>query len=322
MNNTDFKYVVLRNWENLPYKVETGIHSDLDLLVYDLEHFLELYPQLEPEYPLPRVRYKLTFDDGQFIFLDARHVGDNYYPLEFEQNILKTREWNPNGFWTPNPIHHRLGLAYHVVHHKNGNNYEKHLGPISVKKLLEALKENNELAWVEPDDPSVGRFNAYLKGATAIIQEGKGCIEKKQYRYKGYDLNTNEARMLKLLNSKHFPKLIGEKDGILSIEHCGEPLGAHNLPDDWKCQFAEILAQLSIAGILHRDIRLDNLMVKDGVIKLLDFGWARLSSEEDGKHPDMLGYPNKCPLGFNDTYSMNCVIKQLREELEECQTVK
>lgn len=326
MNDVDFKYVVMRNWENLPDNVETGIHSDLDLLVYDLDHFLEIFPDLEPDYPLPRVRYKLTFDDGRFIYLDARHVGDNYYPEGFQEAMLETREYNKLGFWTPNPIHHRIGLVYHVVHHKGVNTYPKYLCaentegiviPIAVSELFEALKQNEELAWVEPDDPSVGRFNSYQTGATSVVSNGGDWVDKKQVRYKAYKLNENEERILNILNSRHFPKVISSEDGVLRIEHCGVSLGVDNLPEDYLDQFNEILNALDKAGVVHRDVRLDNLMLKDGIIKLVDFGWARLTSEDDGKHPDLLGYPNKCPLGFNDRYSMNTVIKQLEVMREE-----
>lgn len=321
LNNVAFPYVVMRNWENLPHNVETGIHSDLDLLLYDLEHFLELFPDLEREHPAPRVRFKLTFDDGRFIFLDARSVGDGYYPEAFQEAMLKTREWNGAGFWTPNPIHHRIGLAYHVVHHKNGNTYPNYLGPASVGKLLDSLKQNEDLAWVEPDDPSVGRFNSYMNGGTSAVSVVDGHIEKTQTRYKKYDLVENEERMLKAAKGVHFPKLLSRDDRTLRIEHCGEPLGAHNVPDNWLQQLEEILEELDSCGIVHRDVRLDNLMVRDGTVRLVDFGWARLKGELDGKHPDLLGYPNRCPLGFNDRYSMSRIIKHLQEELEDsCQT--
>jgi len=320
MNNTAYRYVVLRNWENLPHNVETGIHSDLDLLLYDLDHFLELFPHLEREYKAPRVRFKLTFDDGQFIFLDARHIGDSYYPLEFEENILKTREWNKAGFWTPNPIHHRIGLVYHAVHHKGANTYPNFLGKESVPSMLDALKQNRELAWVEPDDYSVGKFNPYQLGGTSVVTSNGTWVEKQQTCYKEYSLIENEERMLNLVNNAHFPKVISRDGDSIRIEHCGEPLTATNLPTDWKEQLAEILEALTLFGVVHRDIRLDNLMVRDNIIKLLDFGWARLKDEVDGKHPDLLGYPNKCPLGFNDGYSMNMVIRSLEMEREElCQ---
>lgn len=329
LNDIAFKYVVLRNWENLPFHAETGAHSDLDLLVYDQEHFLEVFPQLERVYPHPRVQFKLHLDNGEYVQIDVRYVGDGYYPDQFEENILKSREFNPNGFFTPNPLHHRLGLVYHCVHHKNHNNYHNFLcegkganvRPMQIEDMLEALKKNPELSWIEPEDPSVGRFNKYVRGGTAVVNEADGVIEKKQVRHMAYKLTDNEERILKLISSKHFPKLLGREGDTLRIEHCGEPLTAQNLPDDWKDQLCYILKLLEGSNIVHRDVRLDNLMIKDGVIKLLDFGWARLKSEEDGKHPDLLGYPNKCPLGFNDIYSMNRIIKQLDAEREEvCQT--
>lgn len=117
LNDIDFSYVVLRNWENLPDSVEYGDHSDLDLLVYDFNHWREVFPNAKAEFPLPRVRFKVQIKDT-FIYVDVRSVGDGYYPADFQQAILETREFNKNGFWTPNPIHHRLGLAYHCVHHR------------------------------------------------------------------------------------------------------------------------------------------------------------------------------------------------------------
>lgn len=316
MNHTSFSYVVLRNWENLPYHVETGAHSDLDILVYDLDHFLELFPHLERVYPAPRVQFKLFLDSGEFVQLDARYVGDGYYPDHFEQAILDTREWNENGFFTPNPIHHRLGLVYHCVHHKGHNNYPNFLGNLTVPQMLDSLKQNKMLSWIEPEDPSVGRFNKYVRGGTALINTKDGAVEKKQYRHLAYNLIDNEERILDKLDSKHFPKLLGRDGNTLRIEHCGEALSAENLPEDWKEQLVHICDLLDTYSIVHRDVRLDNLMVKGETIMLLDFGWARYSDESDGKHPDLLGYPNKCPLGFNDRYSMNRVIKQLDCERE------
>ena len=317
MNDVDFKYVVLRNWENLPFKVETGPHSDLDLLVYDLDHFLELFPDLERVYPEPRVQFKLYLDSGEYVQLDARHIGDGYYPDALEENILKTREWNPLGFWTPNPLHHRIGLAYHCVHHKNANTYPKYLGKLTVSDMLENMKQNENLAWTEPDDPSVGRFNSYVSGATSVVSINDDSVQKKQVRYKKYDLIRNEARILTSVCCERFPKVRESTDDSIRLEHCGAPLSASNLPDDWRWQLSQILYDLEAHRIVHRDIRLDNLMVKGDLIYLVDFGWARYECEEDGKHPDLLGYPNKCPLGFNDRYSMNRVIKQIEVELEE-----
>lgn len=316
MQDVDFPYVVLRNFENLPDSVEYGDHSDLDLLVYDYAHWRELFPEAHAEYPAPRVRFKIPIQDT-FIFVDVRSIGDGYYPADFEQAILEYREWNPKGFWTPSPLHHKLALAYHVVHHKNQNTYPNWLGDTTALELLEALKKSN-IGWVPPTDKSVGAYNAYWKGATSVVSKGDGVVTKKQDSFMAYSLIDNEERILSKANSAHFPKVISKNDGELSIEDCGELLTIDNLPEDWKEQLVKILVELRTCSIQHRDIKSDNLMVKDNVIRLIDFGWAKFEDEEDKiSPPACLGYPYRPSHGWDDNYSMRQIIKQFEFKLSE-----
>lgn len=314
LNDINFSYVCLRNFENLPDSVELGDHSDLDLLVYDYAHFLEIFPQAKAEFPFPRVRHKMPIGDT-FIFMDVRHIGDGYYPADFEQAILDTREWNPNGFYTPNPIHFRVALVYHVVHHKNGNTYPTHLGAMTVKDGLEALKETS-VGWVAPTDKSVGAFNPYWKGATSVVSKTDGKVIKKQTGFMAYGLIENERRILSELNNIHFPKVY-DVDGELAVEDCGEMLTVNNLPYDWKSQLVQIVFELKDAGVQHRDIKPDNLMIKNGIIKLIDFGWARLENDAPDTPPSCLGYPYRPSDRFSDEYSMRKVIKEFDFALEE-----
>lgn len=319
LNDVSFKYVVLRNWDGLPYNVELGNHSDLDLLVYDPKHFEEVIPEATRELPHPRVRYKLPIDDT-CIFIDVRYVGDGYYPEDFQNAILKTRVWNQRGFFTPDPLHHSIALAYHAVHHKGfiAKEYTRYLGDASIEDLLEALK-GSAVGWVPPDDPTVGRNYPYWKGATAVVSSIGDKIKKRQRAFTGYDLIKNEYRMLSKVKSQHFPEVYEyiEDENAIVIEHCGDVLDLNNLPEDWREQLAEIVAELLKFGVMHRDIRPDNLMVKDGIIKLIDFGWAKFKDEEETKKPPQcLGFPYKPSHGFDDSFSMNRIIKQYSYLLE------
>lgn len=320
LNDINFSYVVLRNFENLPDSVELGDHSDLDLLVYDYEHFLEVITTAKLEFPYPRVRHKLPIGDT-FIFMDIRHIGDGYYPADFEQAILDTREWNGRGFWTPNPIHFRLALAYHAVHHKQNisDEYKIHLGNVTIKELLEALKQSN-IGWVPPVDKSVGSFHPYWKGATSVVSKQDGKVIKKQTGFMKYGLIENEKRILLELNNIHFPKVY-DIDGEMAVEDCGEMLTIDNLPKDWKEQLVQTVFELKESNVEHRDIKPDNLMIKDGVIKLIDFGWARLTTDLPDTPPACLGYPYRPSDRFDDNYSMRKIIKEFEFQLEESKCV-
>jgi serine/threonine protein kinase len=255
-----------------------------------------------------------------YFYCDVRHIGDGYYPDDFGRAMLVSREWNQNGFWTPDPVHHRLALAYHAVHHKNhiADEYYRFLGDVTIQELFDGLK-GSTIGWTEPKDPTVGRYNAYWKGATSVVEKKGGRIFKKQTGYSAYPLIENEWRILSTVHSPHFPKVYSHKDGVLEMEDCGVSL-LSDIPANWEEQLDEILEDLALANIIHRDIRLDNLMVKDGKIFLIDFGWAKLIGEKDEiEPPSCLGFPNRPSTGWNDAFSMRSVKKQITYNLEEKQ---
>jgi hypothetical protein len=317
MHHVDFHYVVLRNWDHLPNDVCLGEHSDLDIYVYDFEHFREVFPTATPEFPYPRVRMKVPIGDS-FFYCDVRHIGDGYYPDDFGRAMLVSREWNQNGFWTPDPVHHRLALAYHIVHHKNmiSPNYRRYVGLATVEELLEAIKESS-VGWCDPKDPTVGRFNLYWRGITSVVEKRDGRVFKRQNGYMGRPLLQNEWAILSILHSKHFPKVYSIRNGVLEMDDCGVSL-LSDIPTNWKEQLEEILEDLTLSEVTHRDIRLDNLLVKDGIIKLIDFGWAKFNDqEEENPPPSCLGLPNKASTGWDDSYSIRSVSKQIEYHLEE-----
>jgi len=146
--------------------------------------------------------------------------------------------------------------------------------------------------------------------------------EGKPYKYKCYHTNTverlsyyrifkkqpeenakRESKTLTLLqNSMHFPRLFscdGKEEMV--IEFCGKHL--KKLPNDWKYQAEAILRDLKNAGILHRDIIPRNILINEGIIKLIDLSWS--GAEEDYKiFPGWLGTDYRAYPGFDDRYSL------------------
>jgi serine/threonine protein kinase len=94
-----------------------------------------------------------------------------------------------------------------------------------------------------------------------------------------------EAAFLVRLDGRCAPRLLASGDDWIEMEHCGSELSADNLPAEWREQLAEITAVLAETGIVHRDIKPGNLLVKDDRLYLIDFGWAIWADEAPYPNP-------------------------------------
>ncbi len=146
-------------------------------------------------------------------------------------------------------------------------------------------------------------------GETSDVYDCGRWVEKRQKKFFEFDLVKNGYdKLFRLQNYRHFPllhelKAYDKKRHSLTMEKLDAKLTKSNLPVNWRKQLQDILAILQEEEIIHRDIRPDNFMLKNGIIKLIDFGWSVFKGESFFG-PDCIGDVYKSPNGWDDEYSM------------------
>src|SRR5262245_31946595 len=95
--------------------------------------------------------------------------------------------------------------------------------------------------------------------------------------------------------ARHFPYIVMEYVPGSSLKDLLD--GRHRLSPDLALRFGDALADALIAahraGIIHRDIKPANILVRntDGIVKIADFGVARLAASELTRTGAMVGSP-------------------------------
>jgi len=82
-----------------------------------------------------------------------------------------------------------------------------------------------------------------------------------------------------LCTGPHFVQLLDHRKNWLLFEYGGEPVSPKNLPLNWKEQVAEIMQALDTVSCSHNDLLASNVLVKDGILIVIDFQWASLGND-------------------------------------------
>lgn len=123
------------------------------------------------------------------------------------------------------------------------------------------------------------------------------------------DCYANEKHWLERLQPTGIvPTLLctDDQQQTLVTEYVGTPVTRETLPHDWETQRDRLLLALRGANCRHNDIKPREILVQDGVLRLVDFGWASCLDQPIPDHyPECLGCKWRCPDGLDDVYSFN-----------------
>jgi len=112
--NGTVNYVILRNFEGMPNKFD---FNDIDLLTEDekiryiIDGNFSLYGN-----NISRLKMNLGTDQVEFDFRYLKN--QNYFDEKWLKNILKNRDFHPNGFYIPCKEDYFYTLLYHAIVHK------------------------------------------------------------------------------------------------------------------------------------------------------------------------------------------------------------
>lgn len=140
------------------------------------------------------------------------------------------------------------------------------------------------------------------------------------------DLAEREKFFLSKLNNEYFPKVIDswseEVYSVIVLEKIdgwklNSPLrDICRSPDEFYLfikSCIDILSILERNSVVHRDIRPDNIIIRNGEPVLIDFGWA-ISADQSYFAPEGLGAQERPTDGsFSDVYSMGMIFKQIND---------
>jgi hypothetical protein len=119
--NESVRYVVLRNFDHLPYDHNVGEHGDIDILADDMQRLAWVLRPLNDiaANPFPMgFTHWVPLSNGQVVPFHSKFVLDGYYDAAFEREILASRVLGKNGVFVPCEEMYFWSLLYHAVYHK------------------------------------------------------------------------------------------------------------------------------------------------------------------------------------------------------------
>lgn len=151
--------------------------------------------------------------------------------------------------------------------------------------------------------------NIKCPGATSLyfVDEKKRFFLKIPVKYFKYDILKREIYILKKLSKyeKYFPKIIDYNDYGIITEYIGDILNTKNIPKDINVQINEIINILKSENIKHCDIKNDELLVKNNILYIVDWGWGKVNDKFDCD----IGLSKLIKPYYNKNSDLQCILQ-------------
>ena len=205
-------YVIMRNYSNLlSDELYISGHPDIDILC---ENSVYLAKTIHAkQYKKEDITHYYIFIKNREVSLDLRHVGDGYYPTNWQLNILQSKELHPGGFYVMNSLNYLYSLTYHAVVQKRNISKEyidfllklsKGLGlKIDNSNQIKSLVANLEEYMID------NNYNyTYTKDKTVVLNKkyiSSHLIEKNIFlQLRHFRFDTKVRIIEQLVKFKHF----------------------------------------------------------------------------------------------------------------------
>ena len=119
LNQAGISYLVLRNYENLlAPDIYMNSHDDVDLLCADSQEVVRtlhaLTNRVDQSPFIGDGTHYYIYVGGEYVSLDLRYIGDDYYCEQWEKDLLNRRVMH-DGFYVMNEEDYFYTLIYHAV---------------------------------------------------------------------------------------------------------------------------------------------------------------------------------------------------------------
>lgn len=116
---------------------------------------------------------------------------------------------------------------------------------------------------------------------SSIVVEDDRVTKTICYKDLSEELFRRELFWLDRLKDTGFvPKVLSVSGLSITMEYCGEVLNCRNIPDDAYEQLFTIALTLFSRHCYYNDWKIHNLLVKNGKIFIIDFGWCPYAIED------------------------------------------